>query len=37
VFVSGTNLADKTYIANRTDGIQIGRTRQVIAGLDWKF
>ncbi|HUF21879.1 MAG TPA: TonB-dependent receptor, partial [Burkholderiales bacterium] len=37
LFLVGNNLGDKTYIANRTDGIQIGRTRQIIGGVDWQF
>jgi len=37
VFVSGANLADRRYIVSRVDGIQMGRPRQLMAGIRWDF
>ncbi|MEX0959584.1 MAG: TonB-dependent receptor [Burkholderiales bacterium] len=37
VFLAGTNLADKTYIVSRVDGIQVSRPRTVFGGIGWKF
>lgn len=37
LFVSGTNLADRRFIASRVDGIQPGRPRQVFGGIRWEF
>lgn len=36
-FLSGENLADKQYIAARTNGIHPGRQRQLVAGINVKF
>lgn len=37
LFVSGSNLTDRVYIASRVDGIQVGRPRQVFGGIRWEF
>lgn len=36
-FLNAENLTDKQYIAARTNGIQPGRQRQVVAGINVKF
>jgi Fe(3+) dicitrate transport protein len=36
-FVTGKNLADKTYIVDRTRGIQVGMPRLVQAGIRYAF
>ncbi len=36
-FMSGYNLADKEYLASRVDGMAVGRGRQVVAGVRYKF
>jgi Fe(3+) dicitrate transport protein len=36
-FVTGKNLADKTYIVDRTRGIQVGMPRLVQAGIKYAF
>lgn len=36
LFASGTNLADKRYIASRVDGIHVGRPRQLLVGLQFE-
>ncbi|MCW5603514.1 MAG: TonB-dependent receptor [Burkholderiales bacterium] len=37
LFLSGTNLSDKTYIVSRVDGIQVSRPRTIMGGIDWTF
>jgi Fe(3+) dicitrate transport protein len=37
LFLSGTNLSDRVYIAQRVDGIQVGTPRQIMGGLIWDF
>jgi Fe(3+) dicitrate transport protein len=37
LFLSGTNLTDRVYIAQRVDGIQVGTPRQVMGGVIWAF
>jgi Fe(3+) dicitrate transport protein len=37
VFLNLSNLGDRRFIASRVDGIQVGRPRQVFAGLRWDF
>jgi Fe(3+) dicitrate transport protein len=36
-FISGKNLADKTYIVDRTRGIQVGMPRTVQVGMKYAF
>jgi len=36
-FVSGYNLADREYLASRVDGMAVGRSRQVLAGIRYDF
>ena len=36
-FISGKNLADKTYIVDRTRGIQVGMPRTVQLGMKYAF
>ena len=36
-FLNAENLTDKQYISARTNGIQPGRQRQVVAGINVKF
>lgn len=37
LFLYGDNLADKEYFNSRTNGLQTGRGRQVVAGLRYRF
>jgi Fe(3+) dicitrate transport protein len=37
IFISGTNLADKEYLASRVDGKVAGRERQVFGGIRYDF
>jgi len=37
LFISGTNLADKEYLASRVDGMVAGRERQVFGGVRYDF
>ncbi|OYZ40429.1 MAG: hypothetical protein B7Y16_05920, partial [Methylotenera sp. 24-45-7] len=36
-FANATNLADKEYLASRVDGMAVGRSRQVFAGIKVDF
>jgi Fe(3+) dicitrate transport protein len=36
-FISGKNLTDKTYIVDRTRGIQVGMPRTVQVGMKYAF
>ena len=36
-FLNAENLTDKQYISARTNGIQPGKQRQVVAGINVKF
>lgn len=37
LFVSGHNLADREYLVSRVDGMFVGRSRQVFAGIRYDF
>ncbi|PKO26150.1 MAG: TonB-dependent receptor [Betaproteobacteria bacterium HGW-Betaproteobacteria-8] len=37
IFISGSNLADKEYLASRVDGMVAGRGRQVFGGVSYDF
>ena len=36
-FIAGKNLSDKTYIVDRTRGIQVGMPRTVQMGIKYAF